>query len=583
MCGITGWVDFGRDLTRERDTVEAMTDTMAKRGPDAGGIWLSAHAALGHRRLSIIDLDGGRQPMTAGTTALTYSGEVYNFRELRTELTARGHRFDTRSDTEVVLRAYLEWGDAFVDRLNGMYAFAIWDGDELLLVRDRMGVKPLFYYPTPDGVLFGSEPKAILANPLAERVLDTDGLRDLLSVAKNPGHAVFRGMRELPPGHTLRVRRDGLDLRKYWSLQAGEHPDDLTTTVARVRELLEDTVTRQLVADVPLCTLLSGGLDSSTLTALAAGTSDVRSYSVKVTDQPGDNLDHVHARLVADHVGARYEEILHSTVDLLAPSVKAAVLTAYDLPIAKGDEHASLHELFRMVRERSTVALSGECGDEVFGGYRWYRKPDAVWSGTFPWVHSGRSRHEGLDLLFAPDLMTKLGLREYERDSHDSAVAELSTVAGEDALEARMREVTYLGLTRHAQVLFDRKDRMSMAAGLEVRVPFTDHRLVEYTFNVPWSMKNFDRREKSLLRAVGKDLLPAEVLSRAKTPYPSIEDDSYDRILRDRLRKLIGAKNEPLSPLLTDEFPEGRLTRPALETTLQLNDWLKAYRVRLVL
>ncbi|MFI6304571.1 asparagine synthase (glutamine-hydrolyzing) [Amycolatopsis thailandensis] len=583
MCGITGWVDFGRDLTRERDTVEAMTDTMAKRGPDANGIWLSAHAALGHRRLSIIDLDGGRQPMTAGTTALTYSGEVYNFRELRTELTARGHRFDTRSDTEVVLRAYLEWGDAFVDRLNGMYAFAIWDGDELLLVRDRMGVKPLFYYPTPDGVLFGSEPKAILANPLAERVLDTDGLRDLLSVAKNPGHAVFRGMRELPPGHTLRVRRDGLDLRKYWSLQAGEHPDDLTTTVARVRELLEDTVTRQLVADVPLCTLLSGGLDSSTLTALAAGTSDVRSYSVKVTDQPGDNLDHVHARLVADHVGARYEEILHTTVDLLAPSVKAAVLTAYDLPIAKGDEHASLHELFRMVRERSTVALSGECGDEVFGGYRWYRKPDAVWSGTFPWVHSGRSRHEGLDLLFAPDLMTKLGLREYEHDSHDSAVAELSTVAGEDPLEARMREVTYLGLTRHAQVLFDRKDRMSMAAGLEVRVPFTDHRLVEYTFNVPWSMKNFDSREKSLLRAVGKDLLPAEVLSRAKTPYPSIEDDSYDRILRDRLRKLIGAKDEPLSPLLTDEFPEGRLTRPALETTLQLNDWLKAYRVRLVL
>ncbi|KZB79656.1 asparagine synthase (glutamine-hydrolyzing) [Amycolatopsis regifaucium] len=583
MCGIAGWVDFGRDLTRERDTVQAMTDTMTKRGPDAGGIWLSPHAALGHRRLSIIDLDGGRQPMAAGPAVLTYSGEVYNFRELRAELTGRGHRFGTRSDTEVVLRAFLEWGEAFVDRLNGMYAFAIWDGDELLLVRDRMGVKPLFYFPTADGVLFGSEPKAILANPLAERVLDTDGLRDLLSVAKNPGHAVFRGMRELPPGNTLRVRRDGIELREYWSLQAREHPDDLATTIGTVRELLEDTVARQLVADVPLCTLLSGGLDSSTLTALAARTSDVRSYSVKVTDQPGDNLDHVHARLVADHVGARYEEILHTTVDLLAPSVKAAVLTAYDLPIAKGDEHASLHELFRLVRERSTVALSGECGDEVFGGYRWYRKPDAVWSGTFPWVHSGRSRHEGLELLFAPDLMTKLGLREYERDSHDSALAELSTVSGEDPLEARMREVTYLGLTRHAQVLFDRKDRMSMAAGLEVRVPFTDHRLVEYTFNVPWSMKNFDGREKSLLRAVGKDLLPAEVLSRAKTPYPSIEDDSYDRILRDRLRSLILAKDEPLSPLLTGEFPEGRLTRPALETTLQLNDWLKAYDVRLVL
>lgn len=257
MCGITGWVDYGRDLRRERETVQAMTDTMACRGPDAEGMWLTPHAAFGHRRLAIIDIEGGRQPMTADAggevvAALTYSGEVYNFRELRAELTQRGHRFRTQSDTEVVLEAYLEWGEDFVSRLNGMYAFAIWDArrDELLLVRDRMGIKPLYYYPTPNGVLFGSEPKAILANPLAERVVDADGLREILSFVKTPECAVFRGMYEVRPGQVVKVRREGLSKRRYWRLEAHEHTDDLQTTVRTVRELLDDIIERQLISEI---------------------------------------------------------------------------------------------------------------------------------------------------------------------------------------------------------------------------------------------------------------------------------------------------------------------------------------------
>src|SRR4051794_36892409 len=277
MCGITGWVDFERNLTLERATAQAMTNTMACRGPDAEGLWIAPHAALGHRRLAVIDLEGGRQPMLAEENgqvlaALTYSGEVYNFRELRAELAARGHHFRTYSDTEVVLRSYLEWGEDFVNRLNGMYAFAIWDArrEELLLVRDRMGIKPLYYYPTSSGVLFGSEPKAILANSLAKPIIDADGLRELFSFVKTPEHAIFRGMYEVRPGQLVRVRREGMSKRRYWALQSHEHADELDTTISTVRELLDDIIARQLISDVPLCILLSGGLDSSAVTALAA-------------------------------------------------------------------------------------------------------------------------------------------------------------------------------------------------------------------------------------------------------------------------------------------------------------------------
>ncbi|MFE7532768.1 asparagine synthase (glutamine-hydrolyzing) [Streptomyces rhizosphaericola] len=611
MCGIAGWVDFARPV--DRDVARAMTDTMARRGPDAEGVWIADHVALGHRRLSVIDLEGGCQPMTSGETpgsraALTYSGETYNFRELRSQLVSLGHSFTTRSDTEVVLRAYLQWGPALVTRLEGIYAFAVWDQEkeELLLVRDRMGVKPLYYAETPSGVLFGSEPKAILAHPAFRAVLDAEGLRDILSVAKVPGHAIFRGMREVPAGCTVRVNRAGLTEDRYWQLEVAEHTDSLERTVRTVRELLESVVEQQMVSDVPLCTLLSGGLDSSSLTALAAqvsrakGQGRIRSCSVSDPDLDGTagegaNEDHIYARLLAEHVGSLHSELPLRAPDLLDPALRSSVLKAYDLPIAKGDEHASLHLLFDIVRQHSTVALSGECGDEVFGGYRWQRQEDVVLSTTFPWVYEGRQNYQGNDVVFTPDLLAKLDLDTYERDCHSAAVAEIS--AGDriaDPTEARYREVTYLALTRHAQVLFDRKDRMSMACGLEVRVPFADHRLVEYTFNVPWAMKSFDGREKSLLRAAMKDLLPEAVAQRIKTPYPSIRADAYNRTLRERLAAVILDGSSPLAPLLSSATQarvrsqgaaalESGMSRAALETTLQLDDWLRSYDVDVVL
>lgn len=613
MCGITGWISYDRDLTADRGTVEAMADTMACRGPDAAGAWRDTHAAFGHRRLAVIDLEGGRQPMTVthdGRTLLatTYSGEVYNYRELRGELESRGHTFRTSSDTEVVLHAYLEWGEDFTTRLNGMFAFALWDPrtEEALLVRDRMGIKPLYYQPTADGVLFGSEPKAILAHPGVRPVVDAEGLAELVAFTKTPGHAVYKGMYELRPGHVLRVRRGGVSEHRYWGLESHPHTDDLDTTVGHVRELLDDIVTRQLVADVPLCTLLSGGLDSSVITALAAkglsaeGRGPVRSFAVDFVGQTenfqADEMrptpDGPYAHALAEHVAADHSDIVLDTAALMDPAHRRATLTARDLPFGLGEGDTSLYLLFRAIREHSTVALSGESADEVFGGYRWFHDEKAVNAGTFPWLAAfagfagGSGPRRTRESLLAPGLLEKLDIAGYRRERYREALAEVPRLDGESAHEARMREVSYLHLTRFVQFLLDRKDRASMATGLEVRVPFCDHRLVQYVFNTPWAMKTFDGREKSLLRAATRDVLPDSVAERVKSPYPSTQDPRYALAVRDELRALQADKDAPSRPLLDGAVLDeacadetGTPFRASAELALDLDKWLRDYDV----
>ncbi|MFI7103114.1 asparagine synthase (glutamine-hydrolyzing) [Streptomyces sp. NPDC050161] len=608
MCGITGWISYDRNLTTERATLDAMTETMSCRGPDAAGIWLDTHAAFGHRRLAVIDIDGGKQPMSVehdGRTLIvtTYSGEVYNYRELRAELETLGHAFRTSSDTEVVLHAYLEWGEAFAERLNGMYAFALWDPrtEELLLIRDRMGIKPLYYFPTSDGVLFGSEPKAINAHPDVRPAIDTEGLAELITFTKTPGHGVFKGMHEVRPGHIVRVSRNGVSVRSYWALEAREHTDDLDTTVARIRELLDDIVARQLIADVPLCTLLSGGLDSSVITALSAraltaqGIGPVRSFAVDFTGYTenfkADDLrgtpDGPYAHALAEHVGSDHHDIVLDTAALMDPGHRAAVLAARDLPNGFGDGDTSLYLLFKAVREQSTVALSGESADEVFGGYRWFHDPEAVHADTFPWIAAGVSgRFAGgnatREALLDNGLLDKLDLKGYEQRRYREALAEVPYLDSDTGLQRRMREISYLHLTRFVQVLLDRKDRASMAVGLEVRVPFCDHRLVEYVFNTPWSMKTFDGREKSLLRAAARDVLPDLVADRVKSPYPSTQDPRYNEALRAELKDLAADRNAPVQPLLDDAAAaeataDGATSdiRPGAELILGLDAWLR--------
>ena len=614
MCGITGWVDFGRDLRGERATIEAMTSTMACRGPDAGGVWLSSHAAIGHRRLAVIDIAGGEQPMRAAgdgqdDVVLTFSGEIYNFTELRRDLAARGHAFRTRSDTEVLLHAYLEWGPGCVERLNGMFAFAVWDErrQELLLARDRMGIKPLYYAPLADGVLFGSEPKAVLAHPGFRPEIDAEGIAELFAQigTKTPEQAIYRGLREVRPGTTVTVNRSGVRAATYWKLESREHTDDLATTIATLRGLLEDIVDRQTVADVPLCSLLSGGLDSSAVSALAAGIQQRREgmqlATFSVTFEGSEEFfepnmtrpshDEPYAQAAAKHIGARHTTITLTADDLIA--AQREPLKAHDLPTA-GDMWASLYVLFREIRRESTVALSGESADEVFGGYPWYQVPAMVGAPTYPWAAGG-----SWEPLLHPEVARHVKLGDYAADRYSQALAEVPRLPGEDLRDRRVREVLHLGLTRWLPMLLDRKDRLSMASGLEVRVPFCDHRLVDYVWNVPWAMKTTGGIEKGLLREAAAGLLPGDLLRRRKSAYPAAVGTAFDKAIEAQMSQLLRRPDAPLFSLVNPEKLTAAYARdprlPGMMGTavslmaptaaaaflLDVNQWLERYGVSL--
>jgi asparagine synthase (glutamine-hydrolysing) len=607
VCGITGWVDWERDLRDERTVAERMTDTMACRGPDARGLWLSHTAAIGHRRLAIIDLSGGTQPMAAalaaegGRVVLTYSGEIYNFQELRRQLQSSGHRFDTRSDTEVVLRSYLQWGPSCVERFNGMFAFAIWDENEqeLLLARDHLGIKPLYYHPYDGGLIFGSEPKAIIANPLFEPVLDDEGVAELFAMfgSRSPGVTALRGLQEVRPGHIVRVGRNGVRPIRYWQVQSSPHLDGPVTTAHTVREILADTVGRQLVSDVPLCALVSGGLDSSVVAALAARqlsghrrAPTLSTFSVDFTGSVQDfvadanrpSLDAPYVRALVEHIGSRHTDVVLETPDLLAIQERATL--ARDLPCL-GDLDGSLYMLFKAIQGRSTVALSGESADEVFGGYAWFHDPAAVGRDGFPWIMDDA----GFGNVLRADVKARVRPEEYVRNRYAEALAEVPRLDGETGPDRRMREVSYLALTRFLPVLLDRKDRMSMAVGLEVRVPYCDHRLVEYLWNVPWALKCPDGVPKGLLRKAVDDLLPAELVHRPKSMFPVTPDPTYDATVRALAQQLVesdSAAGALLDATRVRALVDGSSRRPpwmqrlALAYLLQVDLWLRTYGVR---
>ena len=607
MCGITGWVDWKRDLEGRERTVSAMTETLAPRGPDAQGVWISGHAALGHRRLAVIDIDGGKQPMVRGheggePAVITFSGEIYNFQELRTQLESHGWSFSTRSDTEVLLVAYLQWGLDFATRLNGMFAFAIWDvrDQRLILVRDRLGIKPLYYARSGDGVLFGSEPKALLAHPDMTAEIDREGIAELLVLprARTPGHGVFRGIREVRPGCIVVADASGLRETPYWRLEARPHTGDFASTSGQVHDLLRDIMRRQVVADVPVGTLLSGGIDSSVITAMAVQelTADLTSFSVSVptSGRPGGDAwrpsdDEPYARLVADELGIK-RIVTEVSTDALVEEMDNG-LRARDLP-GWGDLDTSMYLLFKSVREQVTVALSGESADEMFGGYTWQLDDGFIGHGSFPWMYARRQP----EIMLRDDVRREIEPERYEADRYHEALAEVPVLAGEDPARRRRREVFHLGLTRWLGALLDRKDRMSMAVGLEVRVPFADHRLAELLFDVPSDVGTAGGVAKALLRRASAGLLPADVVNRPKSAYPVSRGSEYltrmtglvrdmldepdarvfELLDREKVRAAVGGRLEDLPGPITAASPA-----IGLSYLLELNRWLEMYDVRI--
>ncbi|WP_028561888.1 asparagine synthase (glutamine-hydrolyzing) [Paenibacillus pinihumi] len=611
MCGITGWIDWTKNLIQESESLERMTDTLAPRGPDASGTWITTHCALGHRRLSVMDPAGGAQPMVRDsgddTYVIVYNGELYNAPELKKELEQRGRRFTTTCDTEVLLLAYIEWGMACLDRFNGIFAFAIWNSKEenLFLARDRVGVKPLFISQIGGLFLFGSEPKAILAHPAVPSDVGPEGLAEVFmnGPARTPGQGVYRHLSELLPGQCMLVDRSGAKTRTYWKLESKPHTDNIEQTAEHVRWLLKDTVHRQLASDVPVCTLLSGGLDSSALTAIAAahyrgsGSGEIDTYSVDYADndkhfkahafQP--NSDAPFIQVMSDYLGSRHTYIQFDTPEL-TEALDAAV-AARDLP-GMADVDGSLYLFCREIKKGATVAISGEAADEIFGGYPWFHREEALSANTFPWALSSAMRSE----LLSPDVAAWIKPLDYVKDRYADAVAEVPYLDYETPEQQRMRRMSYLNITRFMPTLLDRKDRMSMAVGLEVRVPFCDHRLVEYVFNIPWEIKTSGDREKGILRKALRGILPDEILYRKKSPYPKTHNPNYLTAVQKRLTAILDDPSSPLLPLIhvkkireliqsTDASSNipwfGQLmSGPQLFAYLiQVNHWLKTYKV----
>ena len=609
MCGIGGFVDYERDARRGGPILHGMKRTLTPRGPDAEGTYFDEDAALVHRRLIVIDPEGGKQPMHSPdrNTIIIYNGELYNTPELRTELMSRGHEFVGHSDTEVLLHAYLEWKTDAFSRLNGIFAFAIWEKRErrLTLCRDRLGVKPLFFAPIRNGLTFGSTIDTVLCHPEIEPALDEDGLRTLLLLgpARPPESGVFRQIKSLLPGHFAVLTPESFTDHVYWQLEAHEHEDDLPTTIERTHTLICDAARRQLVSDVPLACFLSGGLDSSILSMLAAKDYAARGetlhtwsvdyrdndkYFTKSIFQP--NSDDSYIDQMVDFLGTH-----HHRVVLEPEALCAALLPATDARALPGraDVDSSLLLFCAAVkRGGTTVCLSGECADELFGGYPWYHREEILFEDTFPW-----SRSVGLRLgLLTPDAVRngEEFVRQHYRDTCDHA----PKLPSDDKKAARMREMFVLNLDWFMATLLDRKDRMSMYSGLEVRVPFCDHRIVEYAYNMPWDFKSLEGREKGIVRRAFADELPKEIVYRKKSPYPKTFHPVYTRLCADYVRRIFEDNTSVTASLFDRNAVQKLMQRPEslaepwfgqlmrtpqiFAYIIQLDRWFRHYHVKIV-
>lgn len=610
MCGIAGEVSYSQDLTiREHDFLR-MQQVLAPRGPDQKGLYLSGNAALVHRRLAVIDIEGGRQPMRAfadgNEYVIVYNGELYNTDEVRRLLLKRGASFETRSDTEAVLKAFISFGEKCVDLFNGIFAFAVWDAkkERLFAARDPIGVKPFFFSVKNGNFIFGSEIKAILANGELEAEADPGSIKEimLLGPGRTPGCGVFKGISELKAGERLWFGREGLRREKYWSLKDADFRDTFEECVEKTRHLVTDAIERQLVSDVPVCTFLSGGLDSSIISSVASRYLKKRGERLKTLSvdyrdndkyfrkskfQP--NSDPEYIRAMTDYLGSE-----HTTVTLDTPELVEALYAAVearDLP-GMADVDSSLLLFCRKIKETGTVALSGECADEIFGGYPWYRDKEIRERFGFPWAQTTEYRKSFLN----EDLAARIDAEAYVNERYTATVRDADKRPGLSADESRMKEMMRLNFDWFMQTLLDRKDRMSMACGLEVRVPFCDKRISEYLYAVPWEFKDHGNYEKGLLREAMKDYLPEKVLWRKKSPYPKTHNPAYlaavsrqlrEKVLSDPASPIFAiVRRDALESLLTDDravpwYGQLMNTPQTIAYMLMVDHWLRKYRVKI--
>ena len=602
MCGIAGEICPRGGISRPAGFYGPILSSMARRGPDQEGLFQGEHCALLHRRLSVIDPSGGIQPMTAGPYTMVYNGELYNTAELREELSSLGVSFSSHSDTEVLLQAFLRWEHRTPEKLNGIFAFAVYDerNRSLFFARDPMGVKPLFYAVRGGTLFFASELKTLLLFPEIAPEVDARGLYDLLFLGpgRTPGCGIFRNVHEVLPGQQGLFDEDGLAMTLYWKLEDRPFSDSFDLCAEKTRFLVEDSIRRQVVSDVPIGTFLSGGLDSSIISAVAARElGGASTFSVDYRDnakyfrstkfQPDADNDYI--GIMEQAIGAERHHIVLNTGELVSALFEAA--EARDLP-GMADVDSSMLLLSRAVCQDATVILSGECADEIFGGYPWYRDPEVRAVNGFPWAQNTDYRASFL----RPELLEWQDPGEFVQRRYRETLETADLLPDLSPLERRMREMMVLNLRWFMQTLLDRKDRMSMWSGLEIRVPFCDRRIVEYLYTVPWAYKDYRGREKGLLRHAFRDLLPEEIIHRKKSPYPKTWDPAYMQAVSDLLRQELEGTNSPLLGFLKKEallalcgedrslpwYGQLMTTPQTIAYFLQMAHWMRVRKVRLV-
>lgn len=603
MCGIAGILSSDIDLRGEKLLVEKMGKTLKKRGPDAAGIYLTPKVALVHRRLSVIDVENGAQPMHFGKYVIVYNGEIYNTDEVRNELEGFGYRFDTHCDTEVVLKAYDKWGKESVKKLNGIFAYAIYDKKEnsLFACRDRIGVKPFFYNITKNTFSFASKIDTLLCQPYVKSTVDEEGLYEIfmLGPAKTIGKAIFKDICELPPAFCLTYKNGEIKTYPYWKLEAKEFDENEETAAEHTYLLVKDSIERQLVSDVPLATFLSGGLDSSIISKIASDKykesgKTLDTYSVDYTDndkyfkkslfQPNKDSDYID--VISSYIGSNHHNIVLNNVDVANALEEAAIERGVPGFV---DIDSSLMLFCKEVKKDFTVCLSGECADEIFAGYPWYHKKEILFENVFPWARNTNIRQRILKNGFLSDG------EEYLQSAYKNTLKNISYLESDDKINKRMREMFVLNLNWFMQTLLARKDNMSMASSLEVRVPFCDYRLVEYAYNMPWNIKALDGREKGILRKAFENDLPKEIAWRKKSPYPKTHNPAYFARVKELLAIALTDKSTPLMDWIDienlylllrnpDSLPEpwyGQLMGiPQIAAYIyQIYAWIKHYNV----
>ncbi|MCI9015562.1 MAG: asparagine synthase (glutamine-hydrolyzing) [Clostridia bacterium] len=615
MCGITGFVNLKKNTTCDKNIIVDMTKELKKRGPDEENFYISEHINLGHRRLVIIDEKNGKQPMFIKhkdeSYVIVYNGQLYNAKDLQEELLNLGYSFKGYSDTEVILKAFIHYGPDIVKRFNGIFSIAIWKekAQELFLARDHFGIKPLFYCFVNETLIFASEIKSLLKHPYISLEIDQTGISELfgLGPAHTPGYTIFKNILEVKPAHFGIFNKDGLHLEEYWRLESKTYTDSFEDTCDKVKFLLEDSINRQLISDVPLCTMLSGGLDSSIITAYASNYNkkhslpNISTYSVDYVDNDKNfvksdfqpNSDNYYIDIMKKSFNTNHHQIVIDTPELVE-ALKDAMI-ARDFP-GMADVDSSLLLFCKHIKHGETVAISGECSDEIFGGYPWFFREDALNSNTFPWSIALNERQE----LLNPNISNKVNLKDYIDFRYTDCLKNVKILDSDSLQTAQKRKISYLTINWFMQTLLDRADRMSMYNGLELRVPFCDYRLVEYLWNVPWEVKALDGREKGLLRYIVKDLLPEEIVERKKSPYPKTHNPTYLNAVKSMLTKIMANPEAPINHLLNKDYileilqTNGNafsrpwfgqlMTGPQLMAYLcQVNMWLERYQPKIEL